>query len=264
MMVLPAVSKAQDDCSGCDSDTADAKACDTAKKDVAKSDATKTVAVAIPLANARKDLSSWRTELLGLSRIERDLIKSASKTVFEKDVNAKALAPTFGAAADLLAILARVDSGAAENAVALSTSYRAMAQALAGKDSYSAQPMSNATEMKAAMVKAMKDSAAAQKMWAKAKKTLVSKEDAQLIADSMKLLNAGSPRMRALATNLTATGMAVKSVKLSDDAPDGDPAGAMLKSVQSLQMSAAPFFAKVNTEKPAVMAPASDCAPGGG
>ena len=251
ILLAPALTFAQDDCTDCESGCDD---CATETADVKDSDCD--AKPGIPLATARKDLSTWRTELRGLSRIERDSIKSASKTVFAKDVNAQALAPTFGATADLLAILARVDSGASKNAAALSASYRAMAQAIAGKKSYPVQPMTNATEMKAAMVKAQKDAKAAQKMWAKAKKTIVSKEDAKLIADSLTVLNAGCPRMRALAVNVQSTGAAIKTVKLSTEAPDGDPAGAMLKTVQSLHTSAAPFFAKVTLEKPEVMAPA--------
>ena len=254
MLLAPALTFAQDDCTDCEkgcgdcaTETAEAKSSVTGDCDAKP---------AIPLATARKDLSTWRTELRGLSRIERDSIKSASKTVFAKDANAKALAPTFGATADLLAILARVDSGASKNAATLSASYRAMAQALAGKKSYPAQPMTNAKEMKAAMVKAQKDAKAAKALWVNAKKAKLSDDDAKLVAASMKVLNAGCPRMRALAVNVNSTGAAIKTVKLSDEAPDGDPAGAMLKTIQSLHGSAAPFFAKVTLEKPEVMAPA--------
>jgi len=254
-LLAPALTFAQDDCSDC------AKGCDDCATETADAESSEVLDCfdakpTIALATARKDLSTWRTELRGLSRIERDSIKSASKAVFAKDVNAKALAPTFGATADLLAILARVDTGAARNAAALSASYRAMAQAIAGKKSYPAQPMTNAKEMKAAMVKAQKDAKAAQALWASAKTTKLSDDDAKLVADSLKVLNAGCPRMRALAVNVNSTGAAIKSVKLSDEAPDGDPAGAMLKTIQSLHASTAPFFAKVTLEKPEVMAPA--------
>ena len=258
LLVLPAIAWAQDakpeksadcdksaDCataSDCETKCGDAKACDTK---------------AACLTTARKDLSTWKTELRSLSRVERDSIMSANKTVFAKSPSAKAIAPTFGATADMLAIMAKLDSKMGKQAMELSNSYRAMAQAIAGKSAYPAPKLSNMEEIKAAMKKAEKDANKATAMWTAAKKTQLSKEDADAVAASMKVLNAGCPRMRALAVNNKAIQSNMKKMKCGDDVKaDGDPRIMMMKMVTSLNASSAPFFAKVNMEKPEPMAPA--------
>lgn len=212
------------------------------------------------LATARKDLSAWKGELKGLSRVERNALKAATKTLDENDAAFKALAPTFGAAADSLAILAALESAVAEKdakaaklAAELSTTYRAMAQALAGKDSFPAPALGTAEELKAALKKCESDAANVKALWAKAGEAKPSDE----IAAALKLMNQASPRMRALALNANAASEALKGLKCAKaSGAEGDMRPALTKTAQSLHAMALPYFKNVKLEKPQKMAPA--------
>ena len=123
----------------------------------------------------------------------------------------KALAPTFGAQADMLAALAAIErlgakteSKNAKMAAEMSATYRAMARALAGKKAYPAPSLSSAEEIKTALKKIEADAKKAQKLWADAAKATVSDEDKATIAAAQKVMKKGSPRMRAIALNATA------------------------------------------------------------
>ena len=242
---------AQDDCSSCQSGCSD---CDSAPAGKSSCD---------ELTKARKELSTWKTDLRGLSRVERNALKGAHKTLMTKDAAAQALAPTFGAAADLLAILAALDMAVAKDesecskvANEMSATYRAMAQALAGKNSYPAPSLKTTDELKVALKKCDADAKKAQALWVQVKKTELSTEDAAAIADAKKLLQQASPRMRALAINSTAAGSVIKAFKCTEAKAEGDMRPALMKTAKSLHASAAPYFKNVVLEKPQPMAPA--------
>ena len=140
---------AQDDCAPCDSTASAADSCADSKACVDK------------LATARKDLGSWKTDRKKLSRIERDLIRSATKTLQTKDASMKALAPTFAAQADLLLALSAIETNSENAKVAneLSLTFRAMARTAAGKkDAYPAPSIKTIADIKVALKKAEQDS----------------------------------------------------------------------------------------------------------
>jgi len=231
---------AQDDCGPCDT------ACDS--KDCATE-----------LATARKELSTWKSDMKGLSRVERNALKGAEKTVHSNCAKTKALAPTFGAAADTLAVLAAMETAVAGErtdtakvAAELAKTYRAMAQAIAGKDSYPAPKLSTTDELKAAVKKADAEAKKARDLWAKAGEQETSSE----VKDAMKLLRQASPRMRALAVNANAAAKAMKAVKCEAKSAEADMRPALVKTAQSLHAAAAPYFKNVKLEKPEPMAPA--------
>lgn len=255
LLCAPLAFAGDDDCksceggkceSGCDEKAGDKSACpDTACAE---------------LATARKELSSWKSERKGLSRVERNALTSAMNTLEQNDAAFKALAPTFGAAADSLAILAALESAVAEKdgksaklAGELSATYRAMAQTLAGKESYPAPALGTAEELKAALKKCDADASKIKEMWAKAGEAKPSDE----VAAALKLLNEASPRMRALALNANAAGDAFKGLKCAKaSGAEGDMRPALMKTAQSLHAMAAPYFKNVKLEKPEKMAPA--------
>lgn len=232
---------AQDECSPCD----DAKDCAT------------------DLKTARKDLSSWRSDYKKLSRIERDSLKAARADLIAKDAHMKALAPTFGAQADMLAALAAIERMGAKDVTSnakianeMSATYRAMARALAGKKSYPAPKLTTTEEIKAALKKAESDAAKAKKMWMAAAKAKPSADDAKAIADAQKLMKQASPRMRAIALNANAVAKGYKGLDCGKDTADGDPRPALMKTSKSLHDMAAPYFKGVALTKPKPMAPA--------
>jgi len=241
---------AQDDCSSCD-DTK-ASCCDDAQ------------ACATDLKTARKDLSSWRADYKKLSRIERDSLKAARSDLLANDAGMKALAPTYGAQADMLAALAAIErmgskepTKNAKLASEMSATYRAMARALAGKKSYPAPSLKNAEEIKVALKKAEADALAAKKLWAAAKNAKLSQTDADAVAAAQKLLKQTSPRIRAVALNSNAVGKGYGGLDCdAKGTPDGDPRPALMKNSKELHELSAPYLKGVNLEKPKPMAPA--------
>lgn len=251
------IAVAQDDCGSCDSadsksadvKSADSKCCPDADACVDK------------LADTRKDLNTWKSDRKQLSRIERDLLRSARKTLTTKDASMKALAPTFAAQADLLAALAALEAAAmSENAKVakeLALTFRAMARTAAGKkDAYPAPALKTTADIKVALKKAEADAKAAQALWAKAKKTKLSDEDAAAIKDALDLTRQTSPRMRALAKNADVAGKAMGALKCDKATADGDPRPAIMKAAKSLQDLSSPYFEGVELSTPKPMAPA--------
>ena len=238
---------AQDDCKPCDKSEA---CCDDAK------------ACATTLADTRKDLETWKSEKKKLSRVERDLLKSARRTLSSKDARMQALAPTFAAQADLLAAYAALESMSpeAKNAKVvheMSLTYRAMARTVAGKkDAYPEPSLKDAAAIKAALVKAEADAQKAEQLWMAAAKAELSKEDAAAVADAIKLVQKTSPRMRALAKNSQALDGAMKGLKCESKNSEGDPRPAIMKTAKSLQDHASPYFKGVVLTAPKPMAPA--------
>jgi len=239
---------AGDDCGSCEGTEKDQADCATTCADKTAS-----------LETARKELSTWKGELKGLSRVERNALKAAEKTLAENDLASKALAPTFGAAADGMAILAALESAVAPKsdvaklAHDMSETYRAMARTIAGSEAYPAPALGTADELKAAIKKYEADAKAAEAMW---KKVGEAKQTDEVKA-AMKLVEQASPQLRALAYNSRAAGDAYKALKCTKgENAEGDPRPAVAKSAQSLQTLAAPYFKNVKLEKPEKMAPA--------
>ena len=255
LLVAAPVAFAQDDCSDCDKSNGDKSCCPDEKGDAG--------ACADKLATARKDLSAWKLDYKKLSRIERDTLKAARRDLLAKDARMKALAPTFGAQADMLAALAAIErmgskevTQNAKIAAEMSATYRAMARALAGKKSYPAPKLTSTEEIKATLKKVEAEVAAAKKLWAEAQKATPSAEDKDAIAAAQKVLKQGSPRLRAIAINSNLVGKGYGALDCGKDAADGDPRHALMKNSKELQKLAAPYFKGVNLEKPKPLAPA--------
>ncbi|MHC4850256.1 MAG: hypothetical protein ACYTEG_17655 [Planctomycetota bacterium] len=252
LLLIAPLGLAQDDCDSCGSGCSD---CDSKSE---KTTACSKTACA-DLATARKELSTWRTELKGLSRVERNALKGASKTLMEKDVASQALAPTFGATADMLDILAALDSAIAKKETdsikltrEMATSYRAMAKAIAGKKSYPAPALGTTEELKAALVKCQDDAKKVKALWVKAGEAKADEE----VTAALKLIRQADPRMRALAVNAKATGGAIKAMKCEKASAEGDMRPALMKTAKEFHAAAAPYFKAVKLEKPEPMAPA--------
>ena len=244
LLVAAPMVVAQDDCGSCETTAdscADAKACvDT-------------------LATTRKDLGSWKSDRKKLSRIERDLIRSAAKTLQTKDASMKALAPTFAAQADLLLALSAIETNSENAKVAneLSLTFRAMARTAAGKkDAYPAPAIKSMDDIKAALKKAETDAKKASELWAAAKKVKLSEEDATSVKDALDLMKQSSPRMRALARNSDVVGKAMGKLKCDKANGEGDPRPAIMKTAKNLHGLATPYFKGVTLTAPAPMAPA--------
>ena len=251
LLAAAPIAFAQSDCGSCD-DTK-AVACDTDAK-----------ACSTDLATARKDLSSWKADYKKMSRIERDSLKAARSDLLSKDMSMKALAPTFGAQADMLAALAAIERmGSKEStqnaqlASEMSKTYRAMARALAGKDSYPAPKLDSTDDLKTVLKNAAAEAAKAKEMWAAAKTAKLSAEDTKAIEAARKLMKQSSPRMRAIALNAGAVMKGYKGLNCGGEtAADGDPRPMLMKTSKELHKMAAPYFAGVKMEKPKPEAPA--------
>jgi hypothetical protein len=240
---------AQDDCGSCESE------CDTGCDKAKVCDKT----ACSDLVTARKELSSWKTDLKGLSRVERNALKGATKTLMTKDATSQALAPTFGATADMLDILAALDSAIAKKETGsikvtreLATTYRAMAQAIAGKKSYPAPALNTTEEIKVALKKCQEDAKKVQALWAKAGEAKADEE----VAAALKLVKQAHPRMRALAVNMNANAKAMKAIKCEKASAEGDMRPMLMKTAKEFHAAAAPYFKNVKMEKPEPMAPA--------
>ncbi|MHC4956636.1 MAG: hypothetical protein ACYTGZ_22585 [Planctomycetota bacterium] len=258
LLVATPLAFAQGDCSDC-SDCTDCTDIDI----VMKKKGVDCAAVTAKLVDARKDLTSWKREYKKLSGIERDTLRAAKQDLMTKDACMKALAPTFGAQADLLAALAAIEALGAKKetsnakiATEMSNTYRAMAKALAGKKSYPAPSLKTVDEIKSVLKKAEQDATKAKTAWAAAKKAKLEKADADAIAAALKLMKQGSPRLRAVAKNADAVGKAFDGLDCGKANADGDPRPAVMKTAKELHALAAPYLDGVNLEKPKPMAPA--------
>ncbi|MEM8885334.1 MAG: hypothetical protein AAGD14_14795, partial [Planctomycetota bacterium] len=202
------------------------------------------------VVTARADLSSWRGEMRQLSRVERTALSDAYNTVSSKHPAAKLLGPTFGASADMLSVMAALESAVdpksktAKMAMEMSNTYRAMARQLDPKNSYAPIKISSTDELKAALKKCDAEAKRIQKMWAEAKKVEISASDRADIVSAMKVLEKGHPMMRAMAMNAKIMAKGYKSLKCKE-APkaDGDMRPMLMSTSKNLHAMAAPFFA---------------------
>jgi len=199
------------------------------------------------LAAARKEIATAKSDVKKLGKDERTALADAEKLALGTTAAGKALAPTFGAAADLLHVAAklRAENGK-EGALLgeLETTYRAIAKELAGKESYPA-PAADDTE---AGEKAAAAHATAKELWAAARSESEKEKVTPEASKAWRLVKGGSPLYRALAINLLATTGAMKALDCSDE---GAACTKAIAAVAELNALLAPAFDGVKTEKPA-------------
>ncbi len=231
-MLLGALALAQDCPSDCDKPCCEAQDCCES------------------LAVARQEIANAKSETKKLGKDERAALADAEKIALANTASGKALAPTFGAAADLLHVAGTLRAENEKECALLKeleATYRAVARELAGKESYPA-PAEGDGE---ALAKAVAAHAKAKELWAAARseKEKGTPEDAK----AWRLVKNGSPLYRALAVNLLAANDAMKALDCSDAEAACSKA---IAAVGELNTLLAPAFDGVKTEKPAAPAPA--------
>ena len=145
------------------------------------------------LTTARKDLKASRGAFKALSPDERGVVKGARDTV-APTAKWRALAPSFGAAADLLDAAGAGAGASAELCVQMAKSFRAMADELDKDASYLTEEQRGAEPGK----RAATTFAAAQKLLAEAEAA----ELEEVATAAWDLMKRSDPRYRAIAFNL--------------------------------------------------------------
>ena len=159
------------------------------------------------LASGRKDIRVARTVYRRLTSYEREALRESRKAIFTKTPEGKAMAPTFGAAADLLFLAAKMECGEGGKETKTSAlmadmaeSYRAMAKSVAGRDAYTAPDLKDTKALLDAQAAAKKSVDGALGLWKKGGE--IKPTERKDIERDWRLLKKGDPRHRALAANL--------------------------------------------------------------
>ncbi|MHC5040740.1 MAG: hypothetical protein ACYTGI_00015 [Planctomycetota bacterium] len=192
------------------------------------------------LAPARKEIRLARFEFKRLARVEQTALRQAREVVFSKTERGKALAPGFGAAADLLEVASKQDKDLEKLCTEMAASFRAMAAALDKKAGYltpeqQAQPPAKRADATFKTAHGMLTAAA---------KSKAPEDD---VARARALVRKGDPRHRALAKNMQVLGVALKAAEGSQPT---DAVKATLARVRQLTDLLAAQFAGVATERP--------------
>ena len=145
------------------------------------------------LSTARKDLKGSRDAFKALSPDERGVVKGARDTV-APTAKWRALAPSFGAAADLLDAAGAGTGASAELCVHMAKSFRAMAEELDKDASYLTEEQQGAEPAK----RAAETFAAAEKLLAEA----AAAELEEIGTAAWELMERADPRYRAVAFNV--------------------------------------------------------------
>jgi hypothetical protein len=190
------------------------------------------------LSSARKDLKTARDAFKALSPDERSVVKGARDTV-APTAQWRAIAPSFGAAADLLEKAGAGNGASAELCAHMARSFRAMADELDKDASY----LSKELQETAPAERSAATFAAAEKLLAEAEAA----ELEEVGAAAWDLMKRRDPRYHALALNVRtlARGFATLREMEHDEA-----AGPVITSAGKLQTALAPCFAGVKTSVP--------------
>lgn len=192
------------------------------------------------LEPARKEIRYVRAEFRRLARVEQTALKQARQIAFGKTARGKALAPGFGAAADLLEVAATQDKHLRKLCAEMAASFRAMAGALDRKASY-------LTPERRAQPPAKRADATFRAAHGKLTAAAKSKPDGENAARAWALVRKGDPRHRVLAKNMQVLGIALEA---AEGAQPSDAAKATLARVRQLADLLAAQFDGVATERP--------------
>jgi len=187
------------------------------------------------LAPARKEIRVARSEFKRLARVEQTALKQARQVVFLGTARGKAMAPGFGATADLLEVAAKQDKDLAKLCTEMAASFRAMAAALDKQAGYlTPEQRAQAPEKRADATFKQ-----AHGMLTAAKPS--TREDA---AAAWSIVRRGDPRYRALAKNMKVLRAALATAEGSPEAK------AHLARVRQLTDLLQARFLGVATERP--------------
>lgn len=187
------------------------------------------------LAPARKEIRFARAEFRRLARVEQTALQEARQIAFLKTARGQAMAPGFGAAADLLEAAAAKDKKLARLCTEMAASFRAMAAAVDRKASYLTPEQRAQPPAKRADATFKR----AHGMLAGAKPSADEKA-----AAAWRLVRKGDPRHRALAKNMQVLGAALKTAEGSTAAKT------QLARVRQLTDLLQAQFEGVATERP--------------
>jgi hypothetical protein len=192
------------------------------------------------LKPARKQIRFARAEFKRLARVEQTALQDARRVVFSKTARGTALAPGFGAAADLLEAAAKQHKGLEKLCTEMAASFRAMAAALDEKAGYLTPEQRTQPPAKRADATFL---AAHGKLTAASKSKAAEDE----VARAWALVRKGDPRHRALAKNMQVLGVALQT---AEGSPSTEAAKATLARVRQLVDLLAASFEGVATERP--------------
>ena len=190
------------------------------------------------LAPARKEIRAARSEFKRLARVEQTALEQARQVVFLGTARGKAMAPGFGATADLLEVAAKQDKDLTKLCTEMAASFRAMAAALDKQAGHLTPEQREQAPAKRADATFKQ----AHGMLTAAKPS--TKEDA---AAAWSIVRKGDPRYRALAKNMLVIGTALETAEGSQ------PTGAVkatLARVRQLTDLLQARFEGVATERP--------------
>jgi hypothetical protein len=191
------------------------------------------------LTSARKEIRRARVEFRRLARVEQTALTQARKVVFREAARGKAMAPAFGAAADLLEAAAAQDKKLARLCTEMAASYRTMSAALDKGESY----LTAEQRAKAPAKRAEATFKQAHGKLTAAEKAEVGKGE----ASAWSLVRKGDPRYRALASNMKVLGAAFL---IAEGMQPNASAKATLARVRQLNDLLKARFAGVATERP--------------
>lgn len=188
------------------------------------------------LSTARKELKNARDAFKALPPDDRGVVKGARDAV-APTAKWRALAPSFGAAADLLEKAGAGSGASAELCAHMARSFRAMAEELDKDASYLAEDLRGAApgERSAATF------AAAQKMLAAAEAATETE------TASWDLMKRKDPRYHALALNARTLARGFATLRGMEHA---EAAGAVIADAAKLQVALEPYFAGVKAKGP--------------
>jgi hypothetical protein len=193
------------------------------------------------LSSARKDLKVSRDDLRTLSPDERGVVKRSRDAVAETP-KWKALAPAFGAAADLLERAGQGEGETAELCIYMAKTYRAMADEIDKDASY----LTDEQKELAPAERAEATFAAAEALFAAANAAEAEAEEAA--TEAWGVMKRVDPRCRALALNAKTLGRAFAT--LSEKEHEAKPGEAISKAAK-LQEEIEPVFEGVRTSREA-------------
>jgi hypothetical protein len=188
------------------------------------------------LSSSRKDLKVSRDDLKALSPDERGVVRKSRGAVAET-ASWKALAPAFGAAADMLERAGEGEGPTAELCVHMAKSYRAMADEIDKDASY----LTDEQKELAPAERAEATYATAEALLAAA---VADKEE--VAAEAWSVMKRVDPRCRALALNAKTLGRGFAT--LTETEHDAKPGDAIAKAAK-LQEEIEPVFEGVRTSR---------------
>lgn len=189
------------------------------------------------LSTARKDLKGSRDAFKALSPDERGVVKGARDTV-APTAKWRALAPSFGAAADLLDAAGAGTGAGADLCVHMAKSFRAIANELDKDASYLTEEQRDTEPGK----RAAETFAAAEKLLAEAAVA----ELEEIGTAAWALMKRADPRYRAIAFNVNTLARGFATLR---EMKHDEEAGGAIANAAKLQAALAPYFEGVRAAR---------------